>query len=1034
MRYFCALGIFMALFPAHVNAQSPGVGPQSQLDVAFAYVDLNQVPTGRFPERNYKPSLMRLSTGAAADSFAGRYPDIALMYCALAASAVNAQAVPMPTWAVAQARVIANRHQSTASVMLLDYGYAEYEPFAIQNGQFTWDGAHLSDVPGRAQSPYIPRRVFAAATIDEFLPQSAQFIFRDDLYFRDMPNPPATLEVDFDDGQGYQFVTWNVPRAVRFPTSGMKVARIRATYTDGSVRATRFMIGVKPDVVAPTAQPGFALPYSFEADQPYRGYKGAGKLFVRYGCGNGGQLRKPFVIVQGFEIVKETKPRYDYAALSIDMKLSKDLEENIIAAGYDIVFLQLSDPLTYIERNAFVLEAALAYVRQQQTLAGSTEQISVMGISMGGLIARWCLKDMEERGVPHNVGLYLSWDSPHQGANVPIGLQWMLRRVQADDYLNKEVFADDAEMQVKLAEGVAALRSPAAMEMLRPYALWESELASEEVQHNRGFYARLGAKGFPAQCRNVAMSNGSQIGVGLPFPAGDLILRAEGNTGDLIAMIYQSMTKSNQVVPWVSSPLLLIAMVYGQFDGLFEFKVWSVKPNAGEDDPAYRGRIELNWPRFSPIKLIRFRPVDHNHPAYLHRPIDASPGGTFSIADFGGDILNGGSLPIRVLQPVFDFIPIASALDLAPQFEQDPYANVELQRVARRSRTPFLDYSAPALDVQGSEYNERHTRFTAKNGLFLLGHLVNEAAAPRVPAGTDPILCVTSGTTSRTFSVTPSPDFTLTWSATGPVTPASGTGASFTVTALNQPWLGPWAEVTLRASRTTPGCEVLLPPQKLRLWVGAPPALPITGNSATQEELGVLCSRDKVMMRVDPPLDYPAWDAVQYDWKVNNGPWVRSLYPVKPFFTSNQNGSAIIYARGVDNSNCGLGLESSFWMTIEDCEGGQPYALQVSPNPASSRLTYRLVAPAPAPVPRQTGGATLMAATEGAALTPSPPDAPSPALPYTLLDREGQACRQGTMQGAEGVIDLQGLAPGAYTLLVVHPAKGPLHTKFIVIP
>jgi hypothetical protein len=51
-----------------------------------------------------------------------------------------------------------------------------------------------------------------------------------------------------------------------------------------------------------------------------------------------------------------------------------------------------------------------------------------------------------------------------------------------------------------------------------------------------------------------------------------------------------------------------------------------------------------------------------------------------------------------------------------------------------------------------------------------------------------------------------------------------------------------------------------------------------------------------------------------------------------------------------------------------------------------------------------------------------------------LLDRQGQPCRQGRMQGAEGVIDVSGLPPGAYTMIVLHPVQGPVHTKFIIIP
>ena len=43
----------------------------------------------------------------------------------------------------------------------------------------------------------------------------------------------------------------------------------------------------------------------------------------------------------------------------------------------------------------------------------------LVGHSMGGLVARYALKTMENKSEKHNVGTYVSYDSPHLGANVP---------------------------------------------------------------------------------------------------------------------------------------------------------------------------------------------------------------------------------------------------------------------------------------------------------------------------------------------------------------------------------------------------------------------------------------------------------------------------------------------------------------------------------------------------------------------------------------------------------------------------------------
>jgi triacylglycerol esterase/lipase EstA (alpha/beta hydrolase family) len=54
----------------------------------------------------------------------------------------------------------------------------------------------------------------------------------------------------------------------------------------------------------------------------------------------------------------------------------------------------------------------------------------VIGIGMGGLVARYALKNMEQQGKVHDVCKYISINTPHKGANIPIGLQALVRYIQ----------------------------------------------------------------------------------------------------------------------------------------------------------------------------------------------------------------------------------------------------------------------------------------------------------------------------------------------------------------------------------------------------------------------------------------------------------------------------------------------------------------------------------------------------------------------------------------------------------------------------
>lgn len=99
----------------------------------------------------------------------------------------------------------------------------------------------------------------------------------------------------------------------------------------------------------------------------------------------------------------------------------------------DLIFVDYLQGHASIKRNAELFKAVVRWVNSQRT---GTAPTVVIGISMGGLVARYGLCEMDKQGEAHQVGLLLTHDSPHRGANNPLGLQFFVRGLQATEVLD----------------------------------------------------------------------------------------------------------------------------------------------------------------------------------------------------------------------------------------------------------------------------------------------------------------------------------------------------------------------------------------------------------------------------------------------------------------------------------------------------------------------------------------------------------------------------------------------------------------------
>jgi len=160
----------------------------------------------------------------------------------------------------------------------------------------------------------------------------------------------------------------------------------------------------------------------------------------------------------------------------------------------------------YIERNAFLLVKLIQQVNATLAANGVASKIVVVGPSMGGQISRYALAYMEKQqaagvaNMNHNCRLWVSFDSPHDGANIPMSVQETLRFFGTE---GEKVEAKDAYQN--------QLRSPAARQLLIEQLDGQNSTASFHSTYYNNLRANglTGSNGYPVNLRKISLLNGT---------------------------------------------------------------------------------------------------------------------------------------------------------------------------------------------------------------------------------------------------------------------------------------------------------------------------------------------------------------------------------------------------------------------------------------------------------------------------------------------------------------------------------------------
>jgi hypothetical protein len=636
------------------------------------------------------------------------------------------------------------RFSSNGSAICFLVAYFNYQGLdsnAVVNNLIRITNGQLFDVAGRSQNPYKTYSAFAVATtLQTVFTGGTQLIFRPELFVGNSGKTVSSIQVDPKGIGVYQTVTLNAPFSVNYTDTGLYTVNIKITYTDGTANVGHTKLAAynyagpyigfqnwmrdRDKGTGPPKIPERKFRYGnrpaagmdFVAEKLYLGTAAKGDITIDFALSNTtGTIRKPLILVEGFDPYSGNKTDYYTTVVpnlnrdfntGLSITLNQGLDD---INSYDLIYLHWTNGTDYIQRNAYLLETVIKYVNIHKTpYLGIMQQNVIIGQSMGALVARYALRDLEVNGpFIHDTRLFISQDGPHWGANVPVGIQALVQHIApwqiVDAGFNGSFFSFYIKYKDMFPDAVDAVNlfnSPAAKQMLIQRYILSSPstgiLTADNSVHT-SFMNEINALGWPNNCSVLTLSNGACTATP-QFPNSSQMISITGSygLGTYFGGLWRSLAMSiaggvggffTNGSPQIDGGALAtqfpLSIITTKGSLYLDFGVWSI-PISGTSI-IYRGNIytkrQLFWGLFNSTSyLIK---CNANSLSGM-MPLDNAPGGRYDIGLLGINIndLNtelhnkiGSWVNLIVPQKAFCFVPTVSSLAL-PNPQNNLFADV----------------------------------------------------------------------------------------------------------------------------------------------------------------------------------------------------------------------------------------------------------------------------------------------------------------------------------------------------------------------
>ncbi len=571
---------------------------------------------------------------------------------------------------------------------ILDLYYLTIKMEAYSNGLISFeDETPYINPIATASDIFEIKNILAVSFFSkEKFPRNITFKLDRNFIFSNNPDEILYVDINFGDGTGVHRLNKGDEININFPGNGIYKTSIKTYY--GGKESTPIIIDINVEdeiFKAPSQYSDYRIIESVITDfnynpinHPDEKYGNKGRAEVKTWCSESGSentlkyLDKPVIIIDGFDPDPQKRDCDDLYEMTQSWNNTID-ELNLRCC--DIVTVNWLGGGDWMQKNAFALIEVINFINANKK---GYNDIVLIGPSMGGVIARYALAYMEQHNMPHHVGLLITDDSPHRGANIPLGLQF-----------NVSFFSD---ISPNAEQGTRQMICPASRQLL----VYHYDTHQDGLR--TGFLNELNALGnYPTKPLLYAMASGSGTGKS-----------QRNNTGGIL-------NPGSEIYYMECEKGILGKVVWAH--------IWALPDENDPKTTIFHGKKTIfhnEWVWFPPHWELSLEIIWEKVKVKNTKPYDNCPGGYYpNYAQLQNEDDSKCDMSISLYYPFFTFVPTISALDLDHSINDLYYPNI----VA--SQTPFdkiIYTTTPQNEMPPYQYayNEMHCYITEEkqNDLF----------------------------------------------------------------------------------------------------------------------------------------------------------------------------------------------------------------------------------------------------------------------------------------------------------------------------
>lgn len=398
---------------------------KQKIDSVFEHVDMTSVETGILIEHGFNLLDPNVFNGQKPDSVYSNKEIMKALYAGLYDSRVN------DYFSLEDTDSTFSKIDNAKNISILFLAYNRFKDYMFKSGDIYWENDQLKKTDNSKWENLFDYDFCFAVALgkDEFVGNEVTIPINVDNLLNNTMSRISQIDVKADDGT-YEKVALNTDWKHTFSQLGEHWLTFRVLFYDGFLMECRTPIML----LEQNSQhlPPMDKPIETFADIAADEEQSGGELQVIYlnKEKTSGKFIRPLVIAGDINLsgllTGNASTSFDLKTIGASGSIGTKINE--LSQIYDIIYLKYNNDTDDLLRNGKLLRKALQVVNNNRFSV--SDDTYVVGLGVGGVIARIGINMMESEGENHRVCKFIAVNSPFRGVNIPLALQGLIRHIQ----------------------------------------------------------------------------------------------------------------------------------------------------------------------------------------------------------------------------------------------------------------------------------------------------------------------------------------------------------------------------------------------------------------------------------------------------------------------------------------------------------------------------------------------------------------------------------------------------------------------------